>query len=64
MSLVAQLVESRTDVVNTLSLEWGSVALISIERCNFTQDTLNQMTNSHPRGNSMRIYNHIWYYPL
>lgn len=36
MTLVAQFMKCRTNVVNTLTLEWGSITLISVEGCHFT----------------------------
>jgi hypothetical protein len=59
MSLVAELLELLRDIVDSLALEGCRIALISVETGDFTEHTLNQMTNSHTGWNSVRVHNHV-----
>jgi hypothetical protein len=41
MPLITKFVESSTNVIDTLTLEWSCVTFISVKRGYFTQYTLN-----------------------
>lgn len=57
--LIAKLVELRANVVNSLVLERRRVTFVTIQRCDLTQNTFNQMTNRHTRRDSVRVHDHV-----
>ena len=59
VSLIAQVMELVRDVLDSLALEWGRITFVTIQTSDLTQDSLDQMTNSHTRGDSVRVDNHV-----
>jgi len=47
VALVAQLMQLRAHIVNSLILEWRCITLVTIETSNLTQNTLDQVTDGH-----------------
>lgn len=64
VALVAQLMELRAHVINSLVLERCRVTFITVECGDLTQNALDQMTNGHTRGDSVRVDNHVGHEPL
>ena len=47
------------DVLHSLPLERSRIAFVTIQAGHFGQDGLNQVTDSHTRGDGVRVDNHV-----
>lgn len=57
--LITELVQLRANVVNCLVLERRRITFVTVQRCDLTQNTFNQMTDSHTRRDSVRVNDHV-----
>ena len=57
--LVATLVQHRRDVFCSNRGEWRSVPFLAHARRNLAHDTLHELTDCHPRRNSVRVHDDI-----
>ena len=59
VALVAEAVELVGDELDCLALEGCRITFITIETGYLTEDSLDQVTNSHTRGDSVRVHDHV-----
>ena len=59
VALVPEIMELIGDIIDSLALERCRITFVTIQTSDLTQDSLDQMTNSHTRWNSVRVDNHV-----
>lgn len=61
VSLITHSMETFTDVIYMYISERSGITLTPLEHGDLSQDTFNQLCNSHTRWDGVRVDNNIWH---